>query len=273
VTKAPELVEEFSQRLRPRFSGEIRTDRFSCLLYSTDASIYQIEPIGVLIPRTHDDVAAAVELAGRYTLPLLSRGAGTSLAGQTVGTAIVIDYSKYLNRVVSIDAARRTARVEPGVVLDQLNSVVRGSGLQFGPDVATSNRATIGGMIGNNSCGARSVLYGKAIDHVRELRVLVPSTGELVLRELTPSAWREKTIVRGAEGDLYRTVDRLVRENEDEIRRRFPSVSRHVGGYNLNALLPEHPRNLCRLITGLRGRWRRSPRRRWASFRSPVCAA
>jgi FAD/FMN-containing dehydrogenase len=148
-------------------------DRFTRLIYSTDASIYQIEPMGVLYPKNHDDVVAAVSGAARYGLPVLSRGAGTSLAGQTVGPAIVLDYTKYMNRILEVSPDEQTARVEPGVVLDQLNGKVRALGAQFGPDVSTSNRATLGGMVGNNSAGAHSILYGMTLDHVRETRAML----------------------------------------------------------------------------------------------------
>ena len=181
VTRSLTETRELIEALRPRFSGEIRLDRFDRLLYSTDASIYRIEPLAVLIPRGHEDVAAAVESAAHFRVPILPRGAGTSLAGQTVGAAIVLDFSKCMNRVLEVDAEGRKARVQPGVVLDQLNAHVRSAGLQFGPDVATSNRATIGGMIGNNSCGARSVLYGKMVDHVVELRAVIPGGPEIRL--------------------------------------------------------------------------------------------
>ena len=136
-------------------------------LYATDASLYQIEPLGVVVPRTVDDVVATVSIAAEERVPIVPRGAATSLSGQTIGPAIIIDFSKYLNRIGIVDRDAMTVRVEPGVVLDQLNAHLKPLGLMFGPDVSTSDRATIGGMIGNNSAGARSLRYGKTVDHVR----------------------------------------------------------------------------------------------------------
>jgi FAD/FMN-containing dehydrogenase len=188
VVPSNEQVRDFSEKLRRSFSGDILLDRFSRVLYSTDASIYQIEPLGILVPRSHDDLAATVALAARHGIPLLSRGGGTSLAGQTVGAAMVIDYSKYMNRILDINIEERKARVEPGVILDQLNQQLRGTGLQFGPDVSTSNRATLGGMAGNNSCGSHSILHGKTSDHILEMRVLL-SGGIECQPARTP--WRE----------------------------------------------------------------------------------
>jgi FAD/FMN-containing dehydrogenase len=135
-------------------TGEVRFDRVSRLLYSTDASIYQVMPVGVVLPRSQDDVIATVELARKYKVPVLPRGGGTSLAGQTVGAAIVIDYSKYMRSVLSVDTEARTVRVQPGIILDELNQNLASRGLLFAPDPSTSNRGNVGGALGNNSCGA-----------------------------------------------------------------------------------------------------------------------
>ena len=142
-------------------------------LYATDASLYQIEPVGVVVPRTVEDVIATVRIAAEEKVAIVPRGAATSLSGQTIGAAIVIDFSKYLNRIGVVDRDAMTVRVEPGVVLDQLNAHLKPLGLMFGPDVSTSDRATIGGMIGNNSAGARSLRYGKTVDHVRAVEVVL----------------------------------------------------------------------------------------------------
>ncbi|TMA10171.1 MAG: FAD-binding oxidoreductase [Deltaproteobacteria bacterium] len=161
--------------LEKRVEGEVRFDRYSRLLYSTDASMYEIEPIGVVIPRHKGDVQAAIEVANRFGVPILPRGGGTALAGQTVGHAIVLDFSKYMNRVLEVNKEELWCRVQPGLVQDELNAHVRSQGLLFGPDTSTSNRATIGGMIGNNSAGAHSLTYGKTLDHVLELTVYLSS--------------------------------------------------------------------------------------------------
>src|SRR5258708_7316520 len=154
------------RHLRRHVAGEVRFDAATRHLYSTDASIYQIQPLGVVLPRSSEDLTAAVQIAAEMRVPVTARGGGTSLSGQSIGPGLVIDCSKYLNQIVAIDPVGRTARVQPGVVLNQLNAAVDRFGLQFGPDVATANRATLGGMIGNNSAGARSIVYGKTIDHV-----------------------------------------------------------------------------------------------------------
>ncbi len=158
--------EELADILRKRVSGEVRFDPFSRVLYSTDASIYQMEPVGVVIPRNVDDVLAVMEVARQNNIPVLPRGGGTSLAGQTVNHAIVLDFSKYLNQVLEINPEEGWARVQPGIVLDQLNRQLAPHGMMYAPDPTTSSRACVGGGIGNNTCGAHSVIYGKSLDHI-----------------------------------------------------------------------------------------------------------
>ncbi len=247
-------IQEFASELRPEFSGEIHTDRFTRLLYSTDASIYQIEPMAVLVPRGHDDAVAAVSLAARYALPVLPRGGGTSLAGQTVGAAVVIDFSKYMNRILDVNYEERLARVQPGVVLDQLNAHLLPAGWRFPPDVATSNRATVGGMIGNNSSGSHSILYGITLNHVRSMRALLAGGEECDFAEVSEDDWKRKAGQRDREGHIYRAVTSIVAANSKEIRSRYPKIMRRVGGYNLDSVLPDTGGgNLCRLIVGSEG--------------------
>src|ERR671914_2794425 len=176
---------EIEAELKKRIDGELRFDRYSRLLYSTDASIYQIEPIGVVVPRHKGDVQASIEIANKLGVTVLPRGGGTSLAGQAVGHSIVLDFSKYMQDVLEVNREELWCRVQPGLVQDELNAHVRGMGLQFGPDTSTSNRATIGGMIGNNSAGAHSLTYGKTLDHVLELTVLLSDGSEVVLKDLS----------------------------------------------------------------------------------------
>ncbi len=156
--------------LESSIAGEVRFDTISRALYSTDASVYQIEPLGVIVPRTRDDIIRTVRLCHRYRCPLTMRGGGTSQAGQAIGAGLQIDTSKYYNRILELNAAERWAVVEPGIVLDELNAALKPHGLRFAPDISTASRATLGGMMANNSSGARSVLYGKTIDHVIEQR-------------------------------------------------------------------------------------------------------
>jgi FAD/FMN-containing dehydrogenase len=185
----PKDYPEIAAELGKRIEGEVRFDKYSRLLYSTDASMYEIEPIGVVIPRQRGDVQAAIEVANKFNVPVLPRGGGTALAGQTVGHAIVLDFSKYMNRVLEVNQEELWCRVEPGLVQDELNAHVRPQGLLFGPDTSTSNRATIGGMVGNNSAGAHSLTYGKTLDHVIELTVCLSDGSEVVLKIFQRKSW------------------------------------------------------------------------------------
>ncbi|PYV02115.1 MAG: oxidoreductase, partial [Acidobacteria bacterium] len=259
--------------MRRSFSGEIRTDRFSRILYSTDASIYQIEPLGVILPRSHDDVVAAVSLAARHMVPLLPRGGGTSLAGQTVGVAIIVECSKYMNQILEVNLEEAWARVQPGVVLDQLNAHLKPFGWKFGPDVSTSNRATVGGMMGNNSCGSHSIVYGKTMDHVLEMRALLSNGEESRFHELTREQWAQKAARDNLEGNIYSTVGGIVQQNRDEILERYPRVMRRVGGYNLDSFVRAEGGNLCRLVVGSEGTLVAYTESRLKLVRSPKLAA
>src|SRR3954449_1953370 len=170
--------------LEGQIAGEVRFDRVSRALYSTDASVYQIEPLGVVVVRSAEDVIKAVQIAGRHGVSITARGGGTSQAGQAIGAGLQLDTSKYLNRVLEVNATERWAWIEPGVVLDELNAALRKDGLRFAPDISTASRATVGGMIANNSSGARSVLYGKTIDHVLELQVVLSDGTVVQFREI-----------------------------------------------------------------------------------------
>ena len=171
--RPPAELADLIHELQKRIAGEVRFDAMSRVLYSTDASIYEIEPLGVVIPRTPEDAIAAVEICARHGVPILPRGAGTALAGQAVGRAVQLDMSKYLNKVLEVNPEERWARIQPGVVLDELNDQLRPSGLWFAPDLSPSNRATLGGMMGNDSSGARSLIYGRTMEHVLEMRVVL----------------------------------------------------------------------------------------------------
>lgn len=238
--------------LKDSVRGEVRFDLISRTLYSTDASIYQILPVGVVIPRDAEDIAATLRIAGEQGVPVLPRGGGTSLAGQAVGRAIVIDCSKYMDRILELDADARWARVQPGVVQDELNLAASRWDLRLGPDTATSNRATLGGMIGNNSSGARSIVYGKTSDHVQELHVLLIDGTELHLRRPAARGGGQALPAGGREAELYRTVGRLVEEHRAEIDRRFPKILRRVSGYNLD-LVAADPTDLIGLLVGSEG--------------------
>ncbi len=244
---------EIEAELKKRIEGDIRFDRYSRLLYSTDASIYQIEPIGVVVPRHKGDVQAAIEIANKLGVTILPRGGGTSLAGQAVGHSIVLDFSKYMQNVLEVNQEELWCRVQPGLVQDELNAHVRAMGLQFGPDTSTSNRATIGGMIGNNSSGAHSLTYGKTLDHVIELTVLLSDGSEAVLKDLSPEAVESRSRADTIEGRAYREVFRLAQQYKSEIIARYPKIMRRVSGYNLDEFVKSQPFNLSRMIVGSEG--------------------
>jgi FAD/FMN-containing dehydrogenase/Fe-S oxidoreductase len=244
---------EIEAELKNRIDGDLRFDRYSRLLYSTDASIYQIEPIGVVVPRHKGDVQAVLEIANKLNVTVLPRGGGTSLAGQTVGHSIVLDFTKYMQNTLEVNRDELWCRVQPGLVQDELNAFVRGLGLQFGPDTSTSNRATIGGMIGNNSAGAHSLTYGKTLDHVLELTVLLADGTEAVFKDLAPDAVANKSRGDDIEARAYREVIRLARQLESEIAARYPKIMRRVSGYNLDEFVKAQPFNLARMVVGSEG--------------------
>jgi FAD/FMN-containing dehydrogenase/Fe-S oxidoreductase len=248
-----EAMLEAEAELQKHVDGEVRFDRTSRLLYSTDASIYQIEPVGVVLPRHRGDAQAVIEVARRLGLTILPRGGGTSLAGQAVGRSIVMDFSRYMNQVLEVNQDELWCRVQPGVVQDELNAHVRDMGLQFGPDTSTSNRATLGGMIGNNSSGAHSLTYGKTLDHVLELTVLLSDGSEAVLRDLTAEQLARKSQEDSIEGRACREVAALAQRHKDEISARFPKIMRRVSGYNLDEFIKPQPFNLSRMIVGSEG--------------------
>ncbi len=223
--------------LRKVVRGDVRFDTGSRLLYSTDASMYQVEPIGVVIPRDAADVEAAHAVARKNSVAILPRGGGTSLTGQTVNHALVLDFSRYMGEIIEVNREERWARVQPGVVQDELNAHVRPLGLLFGPDTSTSNRATVGGMLGNNSGGSHSIAYGLTVDHVLEITVLLSDGSRAVFGEVTPAEFDAKCRVPGLEGQVYREVVRIRDTYADEIRARYPAQWRRVAGYNLNELL------------------------------------
>lgn len=240
--------------LQDAIDGEVRFDKVSRALYSTDASVYQIEPLGVVIPRSAEAVVHAVGIAARHGVPITPRGGGTSQAGQSIGSGLVLDTSKHLNRILEINPDEKWARVQPGVVLDELNAALRPHQLRFAPDVSSASRATVGGMMANNSSGARSVLYGKTIDHVLEQRVVLSDGALAHFRPLTPSQWEAAAIGEGIEARAYRAIPALGTTHAAEIERRFPKVLRRVGGYNLDAFVePSQPVDLTRIIVGSEG--------------------
>lgn len=242
-----------AEQLARRISGEVRFDTGSRAAYSADASNYRQVPIGVVIPRSIEDIAATLDICRELGVPILPRGGGTSQNGQCVNIAVVIDTSKYLNRVLEIDPDARTARVEPGTVCDTLRDAAELHGLTFGPDPATHSRCTLGGMIGNNSCGAHSVMAGKTVDNIETLDIITYDG----LR-LTVGPTSEDELVRiiragGRRGEIYGRLRALRDKYADLIRTRFPKIKRRVSGYNLDQLLPENGFNVARALVGTEG--------------------
>lgn len=248
------MSSSLQRELTRAVDGEVRFDKVTRALYSTDASVYQIEPLGVVIPRSAEGVARAVEIAARHGVPITPRGGGTSQAGQSIGAGLVLDTSKHLNRVLEVNPDQRWARVEPGVVLDELNAQLRQHHLRFAPDVSSASRATVGGMMANNSSGARSVLYGKTIDHVLAQRVVLADARLAHLRPLDASAAALAQQGDSIEARAYREIPALGQRHAAEIDRRFPKVLRRVGGYNLDAFVSAAtPVDLTRIMVGSEG--------------------
>ena len=263
TTYPPDLAEQF----RNEIEGEVRFDQYSKVLYSTDASVWQMEPIGVVIPRDAADVAAIGRIAARNKVPILPRGGATSLSGQTVGHAVQVDFAKYMRNILECNVEEQWVRVQPGVVQDQLNNYLRPMGFEFGPDTSSSSRATIGGMIGNNSAGSHSIIHGKTIDHVLELKVVLSDGSEAVLNSAADAAETKLRASAGTfEGRLYRDLLNLGESYHDEILKRFPKLMRRVSGYNLDELVRNGdgsfgagystqpgPLNLARMVVGSEG--------------------
>ena len=240
----------FARRLRRAVAGDVRFDSFSRARYATDASIYQVAPLGIVAPKSADDIAAALALAREEGIPVLPRGGGTSQCGQTVGRALVVDTSKYLDAILAVDPERRRAAVEPGLTLDRLNAALAKHGLFFPVDVSTGSRATLGGMAGNNSCGARSIRYGNMVHNVHAIEALLASG----------AAHRFAPVPGGLDGldappdhlALVRDLRALAAREAGEIAARFPKLLRRVGGYNLDTLSP-HGHNMASLLVGSEG--------------------
>jgi FAD/FMN-containing dehydrogenase/Fe-S oxidoreductase len=241
------------RELAATVDGEVRFDAGSRALYATDASNYRQPPIGVVIPRSIDAVIAAVAACRKHAAPLLPRGGGTSLCGQCCNTAVVIDMSKYLHRIESLDPARKEAWVQPGVVLDALRDAAEMHHLTFAPDPSTHSHNTLGGMIGNNSCGVHSVMGGKTVDNVIELDVLTYD-GVRMRVGATPDAEIDRVIAGGGQrGEVYSRLRALRDAYAGQIRERYPDIPRRVSGYNLDELLPENGFNVARALVGTEG--------------------
>jgi len=245
---------ELENELKRTVKGEVRFDRGSRALYSSDGSNYRQIPIGLVVPRDDQDVIATVAACAKFGAPILPRGAGTSLAGQSCNVAVVLDFTKYMNKILELDPEGRFARVQPGVVLDTLRNKAENHHLTFGPDPSTHSRCTLGGMIGNNSCGTHSLLAGKTVDNVIELRILLADGTQMTVGPEVDDRQMESIISQGGRrGEIYSTLRTIRDQYSDLVRQRFPNIPRRVSGYNLDELLPENGFNVARALVGTEG--------------------
>ncbi|MDG4782347.1 FAD-binding and (Fe-S)-binding domain-containing protein [Micromonospora sp. WMMD961] len=239
--------------LRGEVDGEVRFDAGSRAAYSTDASNYRQVPLGVVVPRTVEAAVAAVAVCRRHRAPLTSRGGGTSLAGECTNTAVVLDWSKYCHRLIEVDEAAGTCLVEPGIVLDELNAQLKPTGLEYGPRPATHDHCTLGGMLGNNSCGATAQRTGKVVDNIVELEVLLYDGTRMWVGETTDEEYDRIQRDGGRKAHLYRQLRALRDEYLADIRTRYPHIPRRVSGYNLDSLLPEKTFHVAQALVGSEG--------------------
>jgi FAD/FMN-containing dehydrogenase/Fe-S oxidoreductase len=270
VTSGPSISQEFAQLarasksaaidavrlesdLRRYIRGEVRFDRGSRALYATDGSNYRQLPIGVVLPRDADDVIATVATAREFGAPILCRGGGTSLAGQCCNVAVVMDFSKYMAAILEVDPARRIARVQPGVILDHLRAAAEKHHLTYGPDPATHDRCTLGGMIGNNSCGVHSVMAGKTDDNIEELEILTYDGLRMKVGQTNDDELARIIREGGRRGQIYAGLKSLRDQYADLVRQRYPNIPRRVSGFNLNYLLPENGFHVARALVGSEG--------------------
>ena len=249
VVDAAALEEALLKNIR----GDVRFDSSSRALYATDGSNYRQVPIGVVLPRDADDVIAAVALAREYGAPLLCRGSGTSLAGQCCNVALILDFTRYMGNIVEIDPQKRIARVQPGVVLDHLRNTAEKHHLTFAPDPATHDRCSLGGMIGNNSCGVHSVMAGKTDDNIEGLDILTYDGLRLNVGKTTDAELEQIIREGGRRGEIYAGLKRIRDQYSDLVRQRYPNIPRRVSGYNLNFLLPENGFDVARALVGSEG--------------------
>ncbi|MFB6253274.1 MAG: FAD-binding and (Fe-S)-binding domain-containing protein [Halobacteriaceae archaeon] len=255
--QSPDDTSEIAQDLSSIIDGEIRFDEYSKQLYATDASAYEVEPIGVVLPRSTSDVKAIMEYCQTNQIPVLPRGGGTSLAGQAVNTAVVLDFSRYMDNVINIDGANQTATVQPGVILDELNQELKEYGLKFAPDPAWADKSTIGGAVGNNSTGAHSLKYGKTDAYIESCEVVLADGTVTTFEEISLDELKDHADPEGDREDkIFAKIAEIITEENDEIRNQFPDLKRNVSGYNLDRLINEAADgtiNLGRLLAGSEG--------------------
>ncbi|HDY65192.1 MAG TPA: FAD-binding oxidoreductase [Phycisphaerae bacterium] len=249
-------LKSFEQQLRRCVRGDVSFDEVVLGIYSTDASMYQITPTGVFLPCDEEDVLVGINVAAEHGVSILPRGSATSLGGQAAGPGLIVDFTKYMNKILELNVQQRWVRVQPGIVLDELNSALTPHGLHFAPDPATSSRATIGGIIGNNSSGTKSIIYGITRDHVLETSVALSDGTVLELKELSGEEYESRS--QGGNGntreaEIFSGFKQIIESNRNEIAKRFPKVMRRVQGYNLDSFINTDRWNLSELMVGSEG--------------------
>lgn len=244
---------EFEKEIKNRFPGDIFFDSIHRKIYSIDASIYEIEPLGIFQPQSIEDISQALTIASKYRIPVTARGAATGLTGGCLGRGLILDCSRYLHHIESINFHEKFAICQPGVIQDHLNKILAIRNFRLGPDTSTGDRATLGGMVANNAAGARSLFYGKMVDHLLSVKLILASGESIDFGPVDEDTLKQKLTLPTTEGHIYREVCRIRDHYKDEIKARFPKLPRRVSGYNLDELLKPGPLNLCKLIAGSEG--------------------
>lgn len=245
-------TQEFISDLR-RHVAEVAFDHLTRVLFSTDASVYQVMPVGVAWPRNTEEVIAAVETAAQHNVPVLPRGGGSSLAGQAIGQALILDFSRYMDTILEINPEARTVRVQPGVLLGHLNRTLKPYGLKYGPDPASGDRATMGGIIGNNATGAHSLAYGLSHNHLLSAETVLSDGSPVKFQEADPQTWKTRGARSGLEGAIYQAIPTILSDYAPPIATRYPNTFRTVAGYNLNVLAQQTNPNPASLLAGSEG--------------------
>ncbi|MEC9107150.1 MAG: FAD-linked oxidase C-terminal domain-containing protein [Chloroflexota bacterium] len=252
--KSDDVYSYLENELKKSIQGEVNFDDVYKQMYSTDGSIYSMTPIGVTLPKNPDDVSAIIDICNRNNTAVLPRGGGTSLSGQTVNSAVVMDFSKYMNNVLEINPEENYVITEPGITIDNLNQRLKHTNLHFTPDPSTKSRANVGGAMGNNSCGAHSVIYGKTVDQVKEMEVILSDSSKAYFEEISGKVLEDKISLSNLEGKIYRDVMSLSSKYYDEISNKYSKVNRRVGGYNLDLVHPNSNKiNLVNIMVGSEG--------------------
>lgn len=245
--------ESLCKELKARIKGEVRSDTINRKIYSVDASIFEVEPLAIVIPRDVEDIITTLHIAAKNNITVTARGAATGITGGCLGSGLIIDTSRFLNDIIEVNINQGYAICQPGVIQDRLNELLASYGYRLGPDTSTGNRATLGGMLANNSAGARSLLYGSMRDHIMEVTLALTGGEKVHFRPLQEYEYQEKLNLSNQEGNIYREVDRVLSQYAKDIEAHTPKVPRHVSGYNLKGLLHDPHHNLSKLIAGSEG--------------------